>query len=86
MHNIRLLYSSSIIDLFIYNPTYRVWICTSSRYRYAVSPQTLLSHLRTRYPSHTTASTHAGRQDALAQMLKQPWIDLSQDTCLTPSP
>lgn len=74
------------MDLFIYNPTYQIWICTGPRCQYAVSPSTLLSHLRTRHLSHTAARTHAGRWETLKQMRKQPWIDPSQEARPIPSP
>jgi hypothetical protein len=37
------------MDIFLYNATYQVWICTAPRYRYTVSPHTLLTRLRTRH-------------------------------------
>ncbi|KAL4982725.1 hypothetical protein BDW68DRAFT_182286 [Aspergillus falconensis] len=74
------------MDLFIYNPTYQVWICTARRCQYAVSPQTLLTHLRVRHRWHATVATVAQRDTALAEMLKRPWIDPAKQPCITPSP
>jgi hypothetical protein len=44
----------------------------------------LLAHLRAYYPSHATASTYNARQEALAQMLKQPWADPTREPGLFP--
>ncbi|KAG2000762.1 hypothetical protein GB937_010862 [Aspergillus fischeri] len=74
------------MDLFIYNATYQVWICTAHRCQYAVSPTTLICHLRDRHHSHPTAATVALCQAALTEMLKRPWIDPSQEAGLLPPP
>jgi hypothetical protein len=74
------------MDLFLYNPTYQVWICMASRCQYAVPPKALLAHLRAHHPSHATASTYNARQEALAQMLKQPWTDPTREPGLFPPP
>ncbi|KAF7184834.1 hypothetical protein CNMCM7691_006833 [Aspergillus felis] len=73
------------MDLFLYNPTYQVWICTGPRYQYAVSPPTLLAHLRTHHRSHPTVATPALCQAVLTQMLQRPWVDPSQGPCPQPS-
>jgi hypothetical protein len=73
------------MDLFLYNPTYQVWICTAPRCQYAISPQTLLGHLRTRHRSHPTVATPALCQAVLTQMLQRPWVDPSQGPCPQPS-
>jgi hypothetical protein len=57
------------MDLFLYNPTYQVWICMATRCLYAVTPSTLLSHLHTRYGAHLSTMTLALREAALAAML-----------------
>ena len=72
------------MDLFIYNPSYRVWICTGPRCRFAVSPRTLVTHLRSRHRSHPTAATTALCQAALTEMLKQPWVDPTRERCPVP--
>jgi hypothetical protein len=74
------------MDLFLYNLTYHIWICTASRCQYTVPPQALLAHLRAHHPSHATASSYNACQEALAQMLKQPWIDPSREPGLFPPP
>ncbi|KAF7131459.1 hypothetical protein CNMCM5793_004684 [Aspergillus hiratsukae] len=74
------------MDLFVYNPTYEVWICTARQCQYAVSPQTLLTHLRDRHRSHPTVATVALREAVLTEMLKRPWIDPAKRPCLIPSP
>ncbi|RHZ49046.1 uncharacterized protein CDV56_103939 [Aspergillus thermomutatus] len=74
------------MDLFIYNPTYEVWICTARQCQYAVSPQTLLTHLRVHHRSHATVATVALREAALTEMLKRPWIDPTKRSCVIPSP
>ncbi|GFF59228.1 hypothetical protein IFM46972_11324 [Aspergillus udagawae] len=61
------------MDLFLYNPTYQVWICTGPYCQYAVSPLTLLGHLRTCHRSYPTVATPALCQVVLTQMLQQPW-------------
>lgn len=58
----------SEMDLFLYNSTYRVWICTAP-HQFAVPPPpgTLLSHLRTRHQYHivnTPALSNAAQTDA----------------------
>ncbi|KAL3428701.1 hypothetical protein BDV09DRAFT_201326 [Aspergillus tetrazonus] len=63
------------MDLFTYHPTYQVWVCTARRCQYAVSPQTLLTHLQVRHRWHPTVATVTLREAALAEMLKRPWID-----------
>jgi hypothetical protein len=73
------------MDLFLYNPTYQVWICTAPRCHYAVSPQTLLGHLRARHRSHPAAATPALCQLVLTQMLQRPWADPGQGPCPQPS-
>lgn len=73
------------MDLFLYNPTYQVWICTAPRCQYAVSPRTLLGHLRTRHRSHPTVATPALCQAVLTEMLQRPWADPSQGPCPQPS-
>jgi hypothetical protein len=57
------------MDLFLYNPTYYIWICTAPRCWYAVILSTLLTHLRTCHGSYLTAVTRALREAALAAML-----------------
>ncbi|KAL6228589.1 hypothetical protein BDW75DRAFT_246594, partial [Aspergillus navahoensis] len=74
------------MDLFIYNPTYQVWICTAPRCRYAVSPSTLLRHLRTRHRAHPSAATVALCEAALASMLQRPWVDPWREPCRQPAP
>jgi hypothetical protein len=61
------------MDLFLYSPTYHLWICTAPRCRYVITPSALLTHLRTRYDSHPTAATLPLREAALAAMLQRPW-------------
>ncbi|KAL4911720.1 hypothetical protein BDW62DRAFT_207176, partial [Aspergillus aurantiobrunneus] len=73
------------MDLFLYNPTYQVWICTAPRCRYAVTPQLLLTHLRTHHSAHATAATPALHEAALTAMLQQPWIDPAREPCRQPS-
>jgi hypothetical protein len=73
------------MDLFLYNPTYQVWICTGPCCQYVVSPLTLLGHLCTRHWSYPTVATPALRQAVLTQMLQRPWADLSQGPCPQPS-
>jgi hypothetical protein len=68
------------MDLFIYNPTYEVWICTARQCQYAVSSQTLLTHLRIHHRSHPTVATPALREVVLTEMLKRPWIDPTKRT------
>jgi hypothetical protein len=63
------------MDLFLYNPTYYVWICTAPRCQYAVTPSTLLTHLCTHHGSHLTTATYPLREAALGAMLQQPWAD-----------
>ncbi|RHZ43205.1 uncharacterized protein CDV56_100262 [Aspergillus thermomutatus] len=74
------------MDLFIYNPTYEVWICTARLCQYAVSPQTLLTHLRVHHRSHLTVATPALHEAVLTEMLKRPWIDPTKRPCVIPSP
>ncbi|KAL4755670.1 uncharacterized protein BDW70DRAFT_165234 [Aspergillus foveolatus] len=74
------------MDLFIYNPTYQVWICTAPCCRYAVSPSRLLTHLRKRHRSHPSAATVALCKAALAKMLQQPWVDSCRGPCRQPAP
>jgi hypothetical protein len=57
------------MDLFLYNPTYHLWICTAPRCQYAVTLSTLLTHLRRRHGSHPTVVTPALREAALEAML-----------------
>ncbi|GFF61387.1 conserved hypothetical protein, partial [Aspergillus udagawae] len=61
------------------------WICTAPRCQYAISPRTLLGHLRTRHRSHPTVATPALCQVVLTQMLQRPWADPSQGPCPQPS-
>jgi hypothetical protein len=63
------------IDLFIYNLTYEVWICTARQCQYAVSSQTLLTYLYIHHHSHLTVATPALREAVLTEMLKHLWID-----------
>ncbi|KAL4766976.1 hypothetical protein BDW60DRAFT_201075 [Aspergillus nidulans var. acristatus] len=74
------------MDLFTYNPTYQVWICTSRRCQYAVTPQTLLTHLQVCHCWHATVATVTQQEAALTKMLKQPWIDPAKQPVVTPSP
>ncbi|KAL4744200.1 hypothetical protein BDW72DRAFT_213959 [Aspergillus terricola var. indicus] len=74
------------MDLFIYNPTYQVWICTAPCCRYAVSPSRLLTHLRKRHRSHPSAATVTLCKAALAKMLQQPWVDPCHGPCRQPAP
>ena len=73
------------MDLFLYNPTYQIWICTAPRCQYAVAPSVLLTHLQTRHGSHPSAATPALREAALATMLQRPWIDPAKETSLFPA-
>jgi hypothetical protein len=63
------------MNLFLYNPTYQVWICTATHYQYAVTPSTLLTHLRTHHGAYLSTATPALREAALAVMLQRPWVD-----------
>ncbi|KAE8363256.1 hypothetical protein BDV27DRAFT_146297 [Aspergillus caelatus] len=74
------------MDLFLYNPTYQIWICTAPRCQYAISPTTLVSHLRTRYRSHPSAATPALQQAALTAILQRPWINPEIEIICLPSP
>jgi hypothetical protein len=74
------------MDLFIYNPTYEVWICTAHQYQYAISLQTLLTHLHIHHCSHLTVATPALREAVLTEMLKHPWIDPTKRPCVILSP
>ncbi|KAL3446300.1 hypothetical protein BJX65DRAFT_308999 [Aspergillus insuetus] len=67
------------MDLFLYNPTYHLWICTAPRCQYAVTPSTLLTHLRTCHGSHPTMATLPLREAALAAMLQRPWADPARE-------
>jgi hypothetical protein len=67
------------MDLFLYNPTYQLWICTTPRCQYAVTPSTLLTHLCTRHGSHPTAATLPLHKAALAVMLQRPWADPARE-------
>ncbi|KAL4901255.1 hypothetical protein BDW74DRAFT_187881 [Aspergillus multicolor] len=67
------------MDLFLYNPTYHLWICTAPRCQYTVTPFTLLTHLRTRHGSYLTAVTLPLREAALAAMLQRPWADPARE-------
>jgi hypothetical protein len=73
------------MDLFLYNPTYHVWICMAPRCQYAVTPSTLLTHLRTRHGSHPTAATYPLREAALGAMLQQPWADPAREPVRQPA-
>ncbi|KAL4912955.1 hypothetical protein BDW62DRAFT_206027, partial [Aspergillus aurantiobrunneus] len=73
------------MDLFLYNPTYQIWVCTAPRCRYAVAPSVLLTHLRTRHGSHPSAATPALREAALAAMLQRPWIDPAREASRFPA-
>ncbi|GFG01000.1 conserved hypothetical protein [Aspergillus udagawae] len=73
------------MDLFLYNPTYQVWICTAPCCQYAVSPQNLLGHLRARHRSHSAVATPALCQAVLTQMLQRLWVDPSRGPCPQPS-
>ncbi|KAB8239892.1 hypothetical protein BDV35DRAFT_399172, partial [Aspergillus flavus] len=68
------------MDLFSYNPTYRVWICVSCQY--ALCPRRLEGHLRRQHAKHPTAATAALRQAALAAMLQRPWLDPAKKPCV----
>ncbi|KAB8212755.1 hypothetical protein BDV33DRAFT_186223 [Aspergillus novoparasiticus] len=70
------------MDLFSYNPTYRIWICTSCQY--AVCPRRLEGHLRRQHGKHPTAATLVFRQAALTAMLQRPWLDPAQEPCVFP--
>jgi hypothetical protein len=74
------------MDLFIYNPTYEVWICTARQCQYTVSSQTLLTHLRIHHRSHLTVATSALHEAVLTEILKRPWIDPTKRPCVIPSP
>ncbi|CEL11799.1 hypothetical protein ASPCAL14895 [Aspergillus calidoustus] len=67
------------MDLFLYNPTYQVWICTATSCQYAVTTSTLLTHLRTHHHSHPTAATLPLREAALEAMLQRAWADPAQE-------
>ncbi|KAB8239890.1 hypothetical protein BDV35DRAFT_399173, partial [Aspergillus flavus] len=71
------------MDLFSYNPRYRVWICVSCQY--ALCPQRLESHLRRQHAKHPTAATAALRQAALTAMLQRPWLDPAKEPCVFPT-
>jgi hypothetical protein len=73
------------MDLFLYNPTYHVWICMAPRCQYAVTPFTLLTHLRTRHGSYLTAATYPLREAALGVMLWQPWADPAREPVRQPA-
>ncbi|KAF9882572.1 hypothetical protein FE257_006856 [Aspergillus nanangensis] len=62
------------MDLFLYNPTYEIWICTAPRCQYVVPSTTLITHIRTRYPSHPNAATPALQQEVLTAMRQRPWV------------
>jgi hypothetical protein len=74
------------MDLFLYNPTYHLWICIVPRCQYAVPPSTLLTHLRTRHGSHPAAATLSLREAALEAMLQRPWADPAREPGLFPPP
>jgi hypothetical protein len=59
------------MDLFIYNPTYQIWICIHCCH--AVTPRQFNTHLRSHHRHHPAARTAELRQAALAEMLKQPY-------------
>ncbi|KAJ5605342.1 hypothetical protein N7510_010496 [Penicillium lagena] len=61
------------MDLFTYNPTYRVWICLPCRY--AIQPSNLVGHLAVRHRRHPSSSTGQLRLVAHRIMSKQPCID-----------
>ncbi|KAL2007613.1 hypothetical protein VTN00DRAFT_9051 [Thermoascus crustaceus] len=64
------------MELFLYNATYRLWICKDCQY--AVTPQRLEAHFRGHHGRHPSAATPALRQAALTAMLKRPWLDSGQ--------
>ncbi|KAF9882535.1 hypothetical protein FE257_007678, partial [Aspergillus nanangensis] len=72
------------MDLFLYNPTYQIWICTAPRCQYAVSPATLIKHLHRHHRSHSGAATPALRETAFKTMRQQPWIDPEQEILRLP--
>jgi hypothetical protein len=72
------------MDLFIYNATYQIWICID--YRYAVTPRQFNTHLRSHHRHHPAARTAEHRQAALAEILKQPWIEPTREPCKFPPP
>ncbi|KAF9882619.1 hypothetical protein FE257_005953 [Aspergillus nanangensis] len=72
------------MDLFLYNPTYQIWICTAPRCQYAISPASLIHHLRTRHRSCRGVATPALRQAVLDTMHQQPWIDPEQEIVRLP--
>ena len=74
------------MELFLYNSTYEIWICTAPSCQYAVSPTTFITHLRTRHGSHPNAATPALQQAALTAMLQQPWINPEHEIVRFPPP
>ncbi|OOO04500.1 hypothetical protein AFCA_000004 [Aspergillus flavus] len=72
------------MDLFVYNETYCLWICTSCHY--AVTPQHLDRHLRTHHRQHPSVKTAELRQAVLTEMLKKPWIEPRKEPSRFPSP
>ncbi|GFF60417.1 LOW QUALITY PROTEIN: hypothetical protein IFM46972_11579, partial [Aspergillus udagawae] len=57
-------------------------ICTAHQCQYAVSLQTLLTHLRIHYCSYLTVATPALREAVLTEILKRPWIDPTKRPCV----
>ncbi|KAL4860498.1 hypothetical protein BDV12DRAFT_209310 [Aspergillus spectabilis] len=72
------------MDLFTYNPTYRVWICTPCGY--AVCPPHLKTHLAKKHQGHPSAATSPLRQIILDQMIQRPWLNPSKEPCPVPTP
>ncbi|THC88037.1 hypothetical protein EYZ11_012521 [Aspergillus tanneri] len=72
------------MDLFIYNPVYRLWICTPCGY--AVTATDLNTHLAKRHTGHHSATSRSLRQAAWDQMQRRPWLDPSKEPCPVAGP
>ncbi|KAL4861596.1 hypothetical protein BDV12DRAFT_207891 [Aspergillus spectabilis] len=71
------------MDLFTYNPTYRVWICTPCGY--AICPPHLTTHLAKKHQEHPSAATSPLRQIILDQIIQRPWLNPSNEPCPVPT-
>jgi hypothetical protein len=72
------------MDLFLYNPTYRVWICIPCGY--AVCPPHLKTHLAKKHQGHPSTASGPLRQVVLDHMIQLPWLDPSREPCPVPIP
>jgi hypothetical protein len=70
------------MDLFLYNPTYHVWICIPCGY--TVCPPHLKTHLVKKHQGHPSTASGPLRQVVLDHMMEQPWLDPSREPCLVP--